>query len=88
MLKEMLQIAKDMNLRSIIASITSENEGSIVLFSKYGFKHAGVFHDVGYKFGRFLDVTFLEYITEASLEEGTIIPSFKHFPWDTYAYKQ
>lgn len=69
-----------------IASITSENTPSILLFEKYGFKYSGKFSDVGYKFGRYLDVTFLEYITgeEATVTDG--IPSFDPFPWGNYAF--
>ncbi|KAI9481114.1 MAG: GNAT domain-containing protein [Benjaminiella poitrasii] len=86
LLKEMLRIVEEMKLRSIIASITSENEGSIVLFSKFGFKNAGVFHDVGYKFGRYLDVTFMEYITDAEVEKDKALPSFVPFKWSSYVY--
>ncbi|KAI8876596.1 acyl-CoA N-acyltransferase [Backusella circina FSU 941] len=86
MLEEMMRIAKEMKLRSIIASITSENTASILLFEKYGFKYSGKFSDVGYKFGRYLDVTFLEYITgeEAVVTDG--IPAFEPFPWGNYVF--
>lgn len=86
MLKEMMRIGKEMNFRSIIAGITAENEGSVILFSKFGFKNAGHFHDVGYKFGRYLDVVFLEYITEAQIEKGKSVPSFIPFAWKTYEF--
>jgi RimJ/RimL family protein N-acetyltransferase len=85
MLKEMMRIGKEMRFRNIIAGITAENEGSVILFSKFGFKNVGHFHDVGYKFGRYLDVVFLEYITGAELENPSI-PSFKHFPWNSYVF--
>lgn len=86
MLTEMMRIAKEMQFRNIIAGITAENEGSVILFDKFGFKNVGHFHDVGYKFGRYLDVVFLEYITDAQVEEGKSIPSFKAFAWDDYVY--
>jgi phosphinothricin acetyltransferase len=86
MLKEMMRIGKEMKFRSIIAGITAENEGSVILFSKFGFKNVGHFHDVGYKFGRYLDVVFLEYITDAEMEGNQSIPSFKHFSWDSYVF--
>lgn len=86
MLTEMLRIAMEMKFRSLIASITAENEGSVILFDKFGFKNVGHFHDVGYKFGRYLDVVFLEYITDAKVEEGMSIPSFKSFAYDKYVY--
>lgn len=86
MLKEMMRIGKEMKFRNIIAGITSENEGSVILFSRFGFKNAGHFHDVGYKFGRYLDVVFLEYMTGAELEGNPSIPSFKHFSWNNYVF--
>ncbi|KAL7309257.1 hypothetical protein PS15m_011366 [Mucor circinelloides] len=86
MLKEMMRIAKEMNFRNIMAGITAENEGSVILFSKFGFKKVGHLHDVGYKFGRYLDVVFLEYITGVQVPEGQIIPSFTSFDWKNYVY--
>ncbi|KAI7886860.1 acyl-CoA N-acyltransferase [Mucor mucedo] len=86
MLTEMMRIAKAMQFRNIIAGITAENEGSVILFDKFGFKKVGHFHDVGYKFGRYLDVVFLEYITDAQVEDEKQIPSFKSFAWDDYVY--
>ncbi|KAI8062035.1 acyl-CoA N-acyltransferase [Thamnidium elegans] len=86
MLTEMLRIAIEMKFRNLIAGITAENEGSVILFDKFGFKNVGHFHDVGYKFGRYLDVVFLEYITDVQVEEGMTIPSFKPFAYDKYVY--
>ncbi|KAI8089907.1 acyl-CoA N-acyltransferase [Halteromyces radiatus] len=86
LLEEMIAIAEKMKLRSLIASITSENSPSIQLFGRYQFKQAGQFHDVGYKFGRFLDVTFLERILESTVVEFTGAASFTHFPWGQYRY--
>lgn len=86
MLTEMMRIAKSMQFRNIMAGITAENEGSVILFDKFGFSKVGHLHDVGYKFGRYLDVVFLEYITDAQVEDGKLIPSFKAFAWDNYVY--
>ncbi|KAL9549894.1 hypothetical protein MBANPS3_004997 [Mucor bainieri] len=86
MLKEMMRIAEEMSFRNIMAGITAENEGSVILFSKFGFKQVGHLHDVGYKFGRYLDVVFLEYVTNAQVPEGQLIPSFKSFDWKNYVY--
>ncbi|KAI9489390.1 acyl-CoA N-acyltransferase [Zychaea mexicana] len=87
---EMLRIARDLKFKTIIAGITSENTPSIGLFKSLGFGDAGTFHNCGYKFGRFLDVTFLEYYipeTEGPGEHGGI-PTFVPFPWDTYTFGQ
>ncbi|KAG1467206.1 hypothetical protein G6F56_004537 [Rhizopus delemar] len=89
MLKELLRVGREMKFRSIIASITADNEGSILLFSKFNFQNMGVAHDSGYKFGKFLDVVFMEYLTDAEVnlkEKG--IPSFRSFPWGKYTFGQ
>lgn len=86
MLTEMMRIGNAMKFRNIIAGITAENEGSVILFDKFGFKNVGHFHDVGYKFGRYLDVVFLEYIIDTQVEQGNLIPSFKSFAWNDYVY--
>ncbi|CAO3611841.1 unnamed protein product [Cunninghamella echinulata] len=88
LLDELIDIAKKMKLRSLIASITSENQPSLQLFSQYGFTLAGTFNDVGYKFGRFLDVTFLQRIITESDVEFTGAASFTPFPWGQYKYSK
>lgn len=70
-----------------LASITSENKASSAMFQKFGFKLAAVFHDVGYKFGRFLDCDFYEYIIhETTVSDPTKAPQFVPFPWGSYQY--
>jgi phosphinothricin acetyltransferase len=69
-----------------LASITSENAPSLQLFGQYQFTHAGVFHKVGYKQGRYLDVTFLERISPAPLVDFPRGASFTPFPWGNYRH--
>ena len=38
----------------------SANAGSIALHTRLGFTHIGVFKDVGFKFGRFLDTVLMQ----------------------------
>ncbi|KAI8081821.1 acyl-CoA N-acyltransferase [Gilbertella persicaria] len=87
LLAEMLRIGKELKFRNLIAGITAENEGSVILFSKFGFKKVGHIHDAGYKFDRFLDIVFLEYITDTQVQPDQKIPAFKAFPYDTYVYR-
>ena len=47
-------------LRLAIASITLPNEASVRLHEKFGFRPAGVMHEVGKKFARFWDVGWFE----------------------------
>jgi L-amino acid N-acyltransferase YncA len=46
--------------RSAYAGITLPNVASVRLHESVGFKPVGVYHDVGYKFGRWHDVAWFE----------------------------
>ena len=49
------------SLHSILARICTENAGSIAMVRSLGFTDAGTMHEVGHKFGRWLDVVTWEY---------------------------
>ena len=52
-----IQLAKeDEQIHTIISVITSNNQISILLHQKYGFKYCGTIHEVGFKMGNYLDV--------------------------------
>lgn len=58
---EMLTRAEAQGFRQMIAVIgDSENAGSIGLHASLGFRRAGVIHAVGLKFGRWVDVVFMQ----------------------------
>jgi L-amino acid N-acyltransferase YncA len=44
----------------MIAGIDAENVTSVVLHESLGFKVVGHFHEVGFKFGRWLDLKFMQ----------------------------
>lgn len=72
-----------------IAVITSENTPSIQLFKSLNYRHVGTFKDVGYKFGKWLDVDFWELIIEETQGPGDgVVPHFKHFQWGAYTFGQ
>lgn len=50
----------------MIAGIDADNAASISLHLKLGFRNVGHFHEVGYKFGRWLDLVFLQCIIPAT----------------------
>lgn len=47
---------------ALIACITHENDGSLRFHESLGFKVVSRFREVGYKFGRYLDVTDMELL--------------------------
>jgi L-amino acid N-acyltransferase len=57
---ELMDRAFAMHKHVMIAGIDAENAASIKLHEALGFVRVGYFHEVGYKFGRWLDLIFLE----------------------------
>ena len=49
-----------MGIDTILASVSSQNEGSINFHKKYGFTECGTFRKVGKKFGNDLDEVWLQ----------------------------
>jgi L-amino acid N-acyltransferase YncA len=64
--------AKKNDLHAIIASVDASNEVSLRLHRSFGFEEVAHFRQVGYKFGRWLDLKFLELILDgpAQPQEG------------------
>ncbi|MDF7641809.1 GNAT family N-acetyltransferase [Klebsiella variicola] len=57
---ELIRQATEQGKHIMVAGIESENEASIALHKKLGFTDAGRVSEVGNKFGRWLDLTFLQ----------------------------
>lgn len=51
------------DIRSFIAGITMPNEASIALHERFGFTRAGLMRDVGFKFGAYHDVLWMERVS-------------------------
>ncbi|HTG44508.1 MAG TPA: GNAT family N-acetyltransferase [Verrucomicrobiae bacterium] len=62
LLSPLIETAQKLGLRAIIAAIDGENEASIRLHEKFSFETVGRFKKVGFKFNRWLDVIFMEYV--------------------------
>ncbi len=62
LLKELIQLARNIGHHSIIAVIDAEQRPSVALHEKFGFDTVGRFKEVGYKFERWLDVIYMELI--------------------------
>jgi len=56
----LLGAAADMQKHVMIAAIDADNAASLGLHGSLGFSVAGHFHQVGFKFGRWLDLKFLQ----------------------------
>ncbi len=60
LLLELIARAKASGKHAMIAGIDADNAVSIGLHKTLGFAVVGHFHEVGFKFGRWLDLVFLE----------------------------
>jgi phosphinothricin acetyltransferase len=62
LLGQLLNHAENSGLHYLLARITEGNRVSLYLHEKFGFRHIGIMTQVGYKFGRFLNVHLLEKV--------------------------
>jgi L-amino acid N-acyltransferase YncA len=62
LLAELIRLAKEEGYHTMIGGIDAENKGSIAFHAKFGFTEAGLLKEVGYKFGKWLDVQFMQLI--------------------------
>ena len=60
LLRDSIERARTAGHRTILALIDADQKPSIALHLKYGFTHSAHLKEVGYKFGRWLDVVYLQ----------------------------
>ncbi len=64
LMKAVIEHARQKGMHAIIAGVDAEAEASIGLHLSLGFKEVAYFKEVGFKFGRWLDLKFLELILD------------------------
>ena len=69
LLAPLIDAAREREIQAIIAAIDAENEASIRLHARFGFERVGHFKKVGFKFGRWLDVVYMELMVDDSLKK-------------------
>ena len=69
LLAPLIDAARERGIQAIIAAIDAENEASIRLHAKFGFGRVGHFKKVGFKFGRWLDVVYMELLLDQRSRE-------------------
>jgi len=62
LMEPIIEAGREYGLHAIIAAIDATNEASLRLHRGFGFLPVGHFKKVGYKFGRWLDVIYLELL--------------------------
>jgi phosphinothricin acetyltransferase len=65
LMEPLIQAVKDRKLHTIVAGIDASNNESIRLHESFGFQEVAHFKEVGYKFGRWLDLKFLQLIVHS-----------------------
>ena len=65
LLQRLIDSASELGHHTIVALIDSEQEGSIALHVACGFAPVGHLREVGHKFGRWLDVVYLQLVLTA-----------------------
>lgn len=62
LMDELIRLARAQNLHVMIGAIDASNAESIAFHKKFGFTESGVIHQAGFKFGRWLDLLFMQLI--------------------------
>lgn len=60
LLEELIARARELDHHAIMAGIDGEQTASVALHAKFGFEKVGHLKEVGFKFGRWLDVIYME----------------------------
>jgi phosphinothricin acetyltransferase len=63
-LRELIAAARRNDVHAMIGGVDATNAGSIALHERLGFKHAGTLPQVGFKFGRWLDLAFYQLLLD------------------------
>jgi phosphinothricin acetyltransferase len=67
LLRPLIEAARRLEMHAVIAGIDASNVASVHLHTSFGFHEVAHFREVGYKFGRWLDLKFLELLLETPL---------------------
>ena len=59
--------AREQQLHALVVAIDASNTGSVTLHERLGFQHVGTLPQVGFKFGRWLDLAFYQLLLETPL---------------------
>jgi L-amino acid N-acyltransferase YncA len=60
LLQPLIEASKALGMHTIVAGIDASNDASIYLHKQFGFEEVAHFKQVGYKFDKWLDLTFLQ----------------------------
>jgi L-amino acid N-acyltransferase YncA len=64
LLELLMEAARRGRFHTVMALIDGDNAVSVRLHERFGFQHVGTFREVGFKFGRWLDVVHMQRMVE------------------------
>lgn len=64
LLTKLIVLAKEGGYHCMIGGIDASNTGSIEFHKKFGFVETGIIKEAGYKFGKWLDLQFMQLLLE------------------------
>ena len=67
LLVDLIERARAIGYHSLIGGASADQAASIALQESLGFQHVGRFKEVGYKFGRRLDVVFMQLMLQSAV---------------------
>lgn len=62
LLTELIRLALAQNFHVMIGAIDADNAESIAFHKKFGFEESGIIRQAGFKFGKWLDLSFMQLI--------------------------
>ena len=63
-MRALIEAARHNGVHAMIGGIDAANAASIALHQRLGFKHVGTLPEVGFKFGRWLDLAFYQLLLD------------------------
>ena len=61
LMKKLIEVANSKGYATMVAAIDSNNKASIIMHKNLGFNKCGTIKRAGFKFGKWLDLTFYQY---------------------------
>ncbi|HUN94525.1 MAG TPA: GNAT family N-acetyltransferase [Burkholderiaceae bacterium] len=63
-MQALIRAARSSDVHAMVGGIDAANAASIALHSRLGFKHVGTLPQIGFKFGRWLDLAFYQLLLD------------------------
>lgn len=67
-MQALIAAARRRDVHAMVGGIDASNAGSIALHERLGFRHVGTLPQVGFKFGRWLDLAFYQLLLDTPLK--------------------